>query len=162
MVRKTMQTHNQTLQPACLFLSFLLCTYVLGGAEVTFVFSCQSCARWLLKCVLFLRPNLAWNNTELLGQAHFDVTSGHKSLLLLCLLLTLLLMSNSKEDGGAQYRSSCRNYLQKWQSFPSQGDSPVNSHVTKPLPSHQLKNNMLGFGKNVIPRGLWSLWFWFF
>lgn len=53
-------------------------------------------------------------------------------------------------------------FTEMTESFPSWGDSPVNSHVTKPLPSHQLKNNMLGFGKNVIPKGLWSLQFWLF
>lgn len=39
----------------------------------------------------------------------------------------------------------------------------MNFHVrAKPLPSHQLKNNTLGFGKNVILGGLCSLRFWLF
>lgn len=47
------------------------------------------------------------------------------------------------------------------ESFPSWENSPVNSHVrAKPHPSHQLKNNTLGFGKNVILGALCSLCFW--
>lgn len=47
------------------------------------------------------------------------------------------------------------------ESFPSRENSLVNSHMrAKTLPSHQLKNNTLGFGKNVILGSLCSLCFW--
>lgn len=56
---------------------------------------------------------------------------------------------------------NCFRMTEMTESFPSRENSPVNSHVrAKPLPSHQLKNNTLGFGKNVILGGLRSLWFW--
>lgn len=49
---------------------------------------------------------------------------------------------------------NCFRMTEMTESLPSRENFPVNSHVrAKPLPSHQLKNNTLGFGKNVILGG---------
>lgn len=80
----------------------------------------------------------------------------------LCLLLTYSCPKKTAElSTDLAVGIHCFRMTEMTQSFPSLENSLVNSHVrAKPIPSHQLKNNKLGFRKNVILGGLCCLCFW--
>lgn len=156
MVRKRIQhMWIQHTNAANMPFSAVLFTYIWEGTDFIFVFFLQSPARrvssWICAVV---RPSFAWNR-ELLGQPHFDATAGHECLLpartCACCSLhfwhpvpkKMVELSTDLAVGIYCFRMT--------ESFPSRENSPMNSHVrAKPLPSHQLKNNTLGFGKNAV------------
>lgn len=145
MVRKTQQT--------CFFLQFSLHMFEKAQISHLCFLSSHLVEGFPPEYVLLWDPVLP--ETELLGQPHFDATAGHECLLPVrtCACCSLYfwhpvpkkMVELSTDLAVGIY------YFRMTESFPSPENSPMNSHASaKPLPSHQLKNNTLGFRKNAV------------